>query len=352
MNLLNFYKYLPHYLRRKFNDKYIIIESDDWGMERALTSDTLEWMKSKYGRENFTRWTTDALETNEDLEMIFDLLNQYKKKYGSCPIITANFITHNIDYTKADKLYFKPLSEGFSNESDDVREKYKYGMDNGFLFPQLHGFSHFNITSLENYFKSEEGQESFSRRFFPAKSTIKYNLSFLQGELSIDNNESVRIKDASDVFRKMFGFYSSSLIPPTFILDKNLITLVISSKIKMIQSSNRLTNSKKRRYLVPYFRKKSGIFWSIRNARLDPYPGYDFNHEQCLKSIKKAFENYSPAIIDLHRVNISGKFAPEYRERTLTELKKLFDGVYNTWNDVKFIHSQKLNEMLWQRQAR
>lgn len=352
MNLINYFRYLPHYLRKKIKGRYIIIESDDWGMERALTSDTIEWMAKKYGKENFTRWTTDALETNEDLDMLFELLDTYKNKFGSCPVITANFITQNIDYDTTDKLTFKPVSEGFNKESEDIRGKYKYGIDNGFLFPQLHGFSHYNLTSLEDYFNSDEGKEAFLKKYLPAKSTIKSNLSFLQGELCNENSESGRISEASEVFFRMFGFYSASLIPPKYVLDRNLIKVVVKSKVTMIQSSNRLTDSEKKRYLIPYFREKYGIIWSIRNARLDPYPGYDFNHEQCLESIKTAFENNSPAIIDFHRVNISGKYAPEYRQRTMTELKKLFDGIYRSWTEVKFIHSQKLNEMLWQLQAR
>lgn len=352
MNPINFYKYLPYYFRKRFKEKYIIIESDDWGMERALTVETLEWMKSKFGKENFTRWTTDALETNEDLDLLFDLLNSVRNKYGSCPVITANFITHNIDYENGGELKFKPISKGFNPESEDVREKYFAGISNGCIFPQLHGYSHYNLTNLKKYFESHEGREAFMKKNLPAKSTIKSNLSFLHGELSKANSEAKMISDAAEDFNKIFGFYSSTLIPPAFIFDMGFSETLLKNKITMVQSSNRLINSDKKKCMIPFFRKKKGIVWSIRNARLDPYPGYDYNHEQCLHSIKRAFANNSPAIIDFHRVNISGKFAPEYRSKTLTEFKKLIEGIFKSWPDVKFIHSQKLNEMLWQHQVR
>ena len=348
MNPFNLLKHLPHYSRRKFKKKYIVIESDDWGLERAVNAESLKWLKSKYGAENFTRWTTDALETTEDLELLFDLLREFKQKHESYPVITANFIMNNIDYSKYDKLNLIPVSSGFNADSEDVRSKYKTGIEEGFIFPQLHGYSHYNYTELEKYFYTDEGKEAFRNKFFTSKSTIRKYLTFLQGELSKNNMHSGKIKEASEIFYNLFGFKSKTIIPPTFICDMNLIDVIKKSEITMIQSSNRLVSSLKKRYHIPYFRKIKGIYWSIRNARLDPYPGYDFLHEQCLHSVKTAFENCSPAIIDFHRVNFSGKYAPEYRSRTLSELRKLFVKIYKNWSDVKFIHSAELNELLWQ----
>ena len=45
MNPLNLYKYLPYLLRKKFNQKYIIIESDDWGMSQNTSFSGIEFLE-------------------------------------------------------------------------------------------------------------------------------------------------------------------------------------------------------------------------------------------------------------------------------------------------------------------
>ena len=119
--LLKKLRYLRRFLGKRVDKKYIIIESDDWGLERALTPECLLWMEKKFGRNNFTRWTTDSLESEEDLQLLFGVLDDFKNKFDSPPIITANFITHNIDYQSKSELKFIPLHLGFNSHSEDVR---------------------------------------------------------------------------------------------------------------------------------------------------------------------------------------------------------------------------------------
>ncbi len=349
MNPLNAIKYLPFLLRRKFKEKYIIIESDDWGLERALNKEALDWAGRKFGTDNFSRWTTDSLETPEDMDCLFEILEKYKSKFEYPPVITANFITHNIDYKDKNNLCFKSLSSGFNNEESSGNKKlYDEGIKKKYIFPQLHGYSHYNISSVSDYFETSEGKEAFNNNFFFAKSTIRKNLSFLQGEMSSSNLKSGNIKEAAAEFERYFGFKSKSFIPPTFIFDTDLTEILKQCGIQMLQSSNRLVSSDKNKYSFPYFRKSKGIYRSVRNARLDPHPEYKFFFEQCADSVGKAFETGNPAVIDFHRVNFAGKYAPEYRERTLTELDSLFDIIYKKWPDAKFINSQNLTEILWQ----
>jgi len=352
MNPFNIYKYLPFFLRKKFSEKFIIIESDDWGLERALTVESINWMKKKFGEDKFSRWTLDSLETSDDINRLFDLMESYKNKFECPPVITANFITHNVDHSSKDKLNFIPISNGFNKDSEDNRELYKKGIENKYIFPQLHGYSHYNIDELKKYFSCDEGIEALNNNFFVARSTIKGYLAFLQGEFSEKNSHSGKIKEASEVFNILFGFIPGSVIPPTFIFDIELAKSLRDNKITLIQSSNRLVTTNKKRYSFPYFQKRKGLYWSIRNARLDPHPEYNFYHEQCVNSIGKAFENKCPAVIDFHRVNFAGKFAPKYRDRTLKELKLLFDNIHDRWPDAKFIHSQKLNDILWRQKIK
>ncbi len=351
-NPLNFFFYLPYYLRKKFNEKYIIIESDDWGLERALSFDSIESLEKKYGRNKLSRWTYDSLETPEDLDELFGVLEKYKNKFEYPPVITANFITHNVDYSDKEKLSFIPISKGFNTDEKQLLKLYRTGIEKKYIFPQLHGYSHFNLSALRIYFNSAEGKEAFSRNFFTGTATVKGNLKFLHGELSKKNSESFKIKDASEVFNSFFGFRPRSIIPPTFILDHECIDILRENNISLVQSSNRLLTSMNKRLGFPYLQKRKGIYWSVRNCRLDPHSDYNFLHEQCIDSIENTFKDRLPAVIDFHRVNFAGRFAPEYRKMTIKELGLLLDKIHKKWPEVKFIHSQKLNEILWQQETK
>ena len=51
----------------------------------------------------------------KDLTLLFELIDSYRSSFNKPPIITANFITHNIDYNKSNDLSFVPLSQTLSN---------------------------------------------------------------------------------------------------------------------------------------------------------------------------------------------------------------------------------------------
>ena len=76
-NPLNIPKYFPYIFRRRFKEKYIIIESDDWGLHHSKSMEGVEYIRKKYGYEKFTRWTTDSLETIDDISLLYQVLLKY-----------------------------------------------------------------------------------------------------------------------------------------------------------------------------------------------------------------------------------------------------------------------------------
>ncbi len=341
-NPLNFYKYLPYVLRRKFNNKYIVIESDDWGMMGSRSKEAIDYLGKKYGKENFSRWTTDAIETTSDLELLYDLLYKYKDSFKSPPVITTNFITHNIDYTDDSKLNFQPLSEYLSHNME-LRDLYDKGIVNNYIYPQLHGYSHYNFDTLNKYFNNENSKNLFDLGFLTGDSTIKTIPNSFKGEL-IQQNKNVErnLRLAVNEFSNLFGFKPRTIIPPHFILDLNLLNIIKAHGIQCIQACNRLIRFNRTRIRKVFFRKQNGLYWFPRNARLDPHNHYNYFAEQCLESIEKAFQSHIPAIIDFHRVNISGKYNSSYRDRTLKELNFVLQTVEKQWPDTQFISTDEL----------
>ena len=80
-NPLKLINYIPFYFRKRFKNKYIIIESDDWGMAGSMGKDGIRYLESKYGYENFTRWTKDSLETLEDVSLLYEVLNKFRNSF-------------------------------------------------------------------------------------------------------------------------------------------------------------------------------------------------------------------------------------------------------------------------------
>ena len=337
MNPFNIYKYLPILLRKRFKGKFIIIESDDWGLRGSIEKKGINFLKKNYPQKTFSRWTSDSLETIEDLDALFYVLNKYKNEFESPPKITANFITHNINYNNPTKLSFIPLSQLMA-ENKLLKKKYFEGIDNKVIHPQLHGYCHYNIDALRAFYETLEGKKLFNEGFIIGKSTLKKTPSIFKSEFS-DFNEEVQnnLKTSINEFTKVFKYSPESIIPPHFIIDSLYLDLLQNYGIKAIQASNRLINFKGDRYRKIFFRKQNNIHWMPRNVRLDPHPDYNYYSKDCISQIDKAFSLKMPAIIDFHRVNISGRFNSNYRDKSLNELDIVFKIVKAKWPDAKFI---------------
>jgi hypothetical protein len=216
-------------------------------------------------------------------------------------------------------------------------------MQEGLFKPQLHGYCHYNHSLLLDFFNTEEGLNAFNNQFFLAKSTIKGNLKFLSGECTTKNLhfESDLIK-AQDSFFLTFGYYSKSFIPARYIIDHSLLPLLKNYYISNLQAGNMLVNGREERYYIPNFRKYQSQYWLSRNCRLDPHMDYNFGADQCIASINAAFVRNQPAVIDMHRVNFSGTFTPEYRNLSLKELQKVLNYLKQEHPDVIFYSSDEL----------
>ncbi|MBX2898799.1 MAG: hypothetical protein KF775_04090 [Cyclobacteriaceae bacterium] len=333
---------LAFYLRRRIEGRIVLLESDDWGLERADSERGIAWATQKFGSDNFSRWTTDALETPEDLDELFQVLEKFKTKFDKPPVITANFITHKVTLNEEGTLQYIPLSQRISA----VKKYYAMAIQAGLLCPQFHGFSHYNTSLVEQYSTSAECKEAHENGFMLARATIKGSLNFLHGEYSKTNLKAMdQFQLGMEEFKNVFGFYSTSLIPPTYIFDLHY-SKPISAFIRYLQGGNQLTDTFKKRHTYSFLRKHHNIIWGVRNARLDPHPHYNFGYEQCLLNIKAAFQNKLPATIDFHRVNFSGRFAPKYRTRTIQELTSLFMAIYKHWPDAQFLTTPQLISLL------
>ena len=85
----------------KTNRKIIVIESDDWGSIRIPSLDTQKILTEKKIislKDPFSKY--DALESETDLNELYNVLLSHKDKHGNPPTITANCVVANPDFDK------------------------------------------------------------------------------------------------------------------------------------------------------------------------------------------------------------------------------------------------------------
>ena len=94
-------KHLSNVLGWRTKRKIVVIESDDWGSVRTRSSDDYRFMLQQgleIDRSNFTKF--DALESNTDLENLFELLSKHTDSTGRNPVITPMCVVANPDFKR------------------------------------------------------------------------------------------------------------------------------------------------------------------------------------------------------------------------------------------------------------
>lgn len=84
----------------------------------------------------------DSLESNSDLEQLFEVLTAFKDKNGKHPVVTANNIVANPDFQKTkeadfQKYFYEPFTEALKRypKHDKVYVLIKEGISKGIFYP-------------------------------------------------------------------------------------------------------------------------------------------------------------------------------------------------------------------------
>tara|TARA_R110002012_G_scaffold46972_1_gene123427 strand:+ start:18544 stop:19575 length:1032 start_codon:yes stop_codon:yes gene_type:complete len=307
----------------------------------------------------------DSLESNDDLMYLFQVLDQVRDINGKPPVITANNIVANPDFTRIKESgYSSYFHEPFTKTlerypaHDQVLTLYRQGMKAGFIQPQFHGREHLNVArwmealqrndtpvrtvfDLEMYSPHVSDHPVYKMEYMDAFNFIQ------ESELS---NLAVIIQQGLDLFYDIWGFKSKSFIAPCYIWGKELEAQLSNNGISYIQGIRNqfqpiLGSTQDTRNVYHYLgeRNRHNQRYLVRNAFFEPSinPDVDWVSE-CLKRISSAFAWKKPAIIGSHRLNFMGQLNPKNREENLLLLSKLLKKIKENWPDVEFMSSDEL----------
>lgn len=349
--------------------KLLVFCSDDWGGIRNCSLNShrkLSELGLIMNSNRFDRF--DTLESNKDMETLFEVLLKYRDHRGNHPVITAVTNVGNPDFDKIkkdnyEKYYWEPFTETLSKHPnrDKVYDYYLEGIARKIFIPESHGREHLQILWWMEELRQPDSwaRKAFTQKFFfLGKDYLKNkNHNSLGAAFDVQTNEDVAshsntIKESLSLFRELFGYSATYFTPPALRFQPSLEPVLSANKIKLLDVS-RLQQVpfffKTKRYRFNYLGKKSTdrkMRYLTRNSVFEPNL-YDHNSvDVCLAGVEKAFKNKQPAIMSNHRAAFVGGINIKNRDQGLMALDNLFSKVLEKWPDVQFISSQELINLM------
>lgn len=355
----------------KSKRKFFVIESDDWGSIRMSGKTELEKLiQLGIPLQNDLYNQFDTLETDSDMQELFEVLSQVKDFKGNHPVITANTVMANPDWNKISNSKYKEYHfESFTNtlnenlNSRNVLNLYFEGIKNGMFFPQFHGREHLNVKFwMESLNDGDEYIRSgFDQRVFgiPLKHS-KSNRNNVMASFDILHDHELSsieqsIQDGLNMFERQFHYRSKTIIAPCYIWPTVILPNLKKFGIEGIQGIKYQfepqLGSKKYKKIFHYTGEKShyGQHYLVRNVFFEPthfYLGNPNYLENLMKDIRLSFLYRNPVIMGSHRINFMGGLDVMNREVNLDLLLKLLKRVKCEFPDVEFVNTAQLLKIL------
>jgi hypothetical protein len=348
--------------------KLLLIESDDWGAIRMPSRKAYEFFLSKniaVDQSNYDR--NDSLESAEDLESLFEVLNGFRDINGNPAVITAFSVVANPDFEKieADKrqqYHYELITETYKRNPHTEKSfgLFREGAEKRLLYPQFHGREHLhtkrwieaiNSASIKEQLafersafigaKLETDKEQYPLGYMAAFNWSKKNEIDLQKEI---------IADGINQFQKLFGFPSLSFVASQSIWSDEINPTLAENGVRMQVGQQLCPQGNDETKLINkvWGTKNSAgqIHWR-RNCTFEPSRNQDYEWvKRCLQEIEIAFRWGKPAVINSHRVNYIGSIFPENRAQSLEKLKTLLTQVQKRWPEVEFIDTERLGKIM------
>ncbi|MCU4166239.1 hypothetical protein [Carboxylicivirga caseinilyticus] len=345
-------------------DPILVLESDDWGSIRMpdqkvyndLLNNGYKIAESDYNR-------LDTLESNKDLEALFEVLKRYKDHSGQHPVITANTIVGNPDFEKIEasdfkEYYYETVTDTLNRykSRDQVKELWMQGYNEGVYHPQFHGREHVNIVRWLEALQKKTPEIMYT---FKHKTTFSgigdYNFMEV---LDYNSPEDLKIMNQSleeglKMFQDLFGYPSKSFIPPCYAWDSHIEETLAKNGVKYLQGlfiqsvPTGTFGNYKRKYHFMGSQNQYGQYYLIRNAFFEPSLNNSSDPVgECLSRVDLAFKWKKPAIISSHRINFMGSLVENNRTRNLELLDELLKNILKKWPDVRFMSSDQLGDLI------
>lgn len=358
---------LKNIVGKSVKEKYLVIESDDWGSIRMPSLKTFKRLKTKglsVDKGESKRYnTSDTLASKQDFEHLYDTLSKFKDNDGNHPVFTAVSVVANPDFDKIrannfEKFEYEPFTTTLERYGQsDALPMWKQGIEEHLFYPEFHGREHLNanvwLRALQKNDKST--RLAFDEGCWGIKIKTPYNINYQAAfdvELVVDiENQKVILSSGLDLFEQIHGYKAKFFVPPNGPFNNQLEKVTAEKGIKYIgaakvQKEPQGQGKFKNKYHWLGQRNKYGQTYLTRNAFFEPNSLEKDWHSDCLTNIHYAFKWNKPAVISSHRTNYIGSLNPNNRKNSLKALEQLLEEVLKRWPDVKFVTTTQLGEIM------
>lgn len=350
--------------------KIVVIESDDWGSIRMPSREVYEkCLKAGYHVDRIAYEKYDSLASEDDVELLFDLLKSFKDMHGNHPVITANTLAANPDFDSIRKsgfneYFFEPITDTFKKypRHSNVFNLWQDGLDERVFFPQSHGREHLNVSKFMNALQNgnKDALFGFNHKMPGIMSRGKMSVGHLHIQAlnyndARDKQEKLKIiLEGLDLFEFLFGYRSESFIPPNYLWSNDFDEKVSGKGVQFYQGNRKMKELRPGKSPVNHSRNLGdkntyNQYYLVRNVAFEPTLQNEkkADYEQsCLSGIRAAFRMKKPAIIGSHRINYVGYLVEENRDSSLIMLNKLLKSIQKEWPEVEFMTSVQLGNII------
>lgn len=353
------------------NRKIVVIESDDWGSIRMSSRAAFERMLKAGMREDRNHYNTnDAIESNDDMERMFETLSGFTDKNGKSPVVTAVNVVANPIFEKIKEsgythYYYEPFTETLKryDAHDKVYDYWKEGIDKRLMVPIFHGREHLNV---QRWLRALQSGNKSTLLAFECGVTGIYNgindepIPEFQAAFDLDTQNDLPymrkvITTGLDIFEALYGYKSKYFVPTNGPFNNELEVVLKDKGVKYINSGkvqHEPLGDGMYRKNYRYLGKQNGLgqMYLTRNCFFEPSSTEQASSrdwvDTCLHEIEIAFRWHKPATISSHRVNYIGYLHPENRDRSQKLLAELFSRMLKRWPDIEFMTSVELGDLI------
>ena len=339
--------------------KILVIECDDWGGIRIPSKEVYEKLLKAGLPMIKGNFRFDTMETEEDLDMLFNVLESIKDKNGHSAIMSPITNTANPDFEKIrqsdfTEYHYEKFTETLIRygRGYEVIKLWKKGIQAGIFIPELHGREHITVQIWLR--KLREGNRDLLLAFDHGLAALDIpGIHPAAGEFRPEfyfDSENQKpflkrsIKEGVALFNDIFDYTPRAFVPSNGIFHPDFEETVAKAGVKFLYVSHSMpypsnNGELKYRHFITGQKGPGGLTYYTRNCGFEPaakrYTGIDLT----MKQIAAAFRWHKPAIISTHRTNFTGGIESANRDRGLSELSKLLKAIVKRWPDVEFMSS-------------
>ncbi len=349
-------------------DRILVIESDDWGSIRTSTTEAYAELASRGYEMRQSCYSVDALETDDDLGELFDLLDDFEDSRGYPACITGNMVLANPNFDAIrrsgfERYTYEPVEATLQStpQRGGVARLWREGMANRLFRPQLHAREHVRWWEWLEALRrgSPEALATFDLKMCGVPLAVSREQEGFFQPVYVDHplppsgsdDLAKMVAEGVRLFEEQFGFRSLSTIAPNCAWTGETEDVWARHGVRYIQGGyEQLVISaagtvSRAHYLGE--RSKCDGWYLVRNCTFEPSKNAREDYwRNCLAGIARAFRFKIPAIVTSHRVNYIGSIVERNRRRGLEQLRRLLEQVRVKWPDVHFLSSAELGFMI------